>query len=450
MVRYAVQKPAVTLGSLAAACLLLGCSGQFTPAGGSQQRSRATSPQSSDPRYRSQPTAVAGCGNPTVSISVAPTAPAPVQQALSILCQYSPRELEPDEMTPLGFTAAERLAPVLGQQVLPVEWSTAAPASTQLVFEAQLNGRPRLLTSAMAGCRPKFEVDLDIRLTTADGALAEAYTATASTYNRDFLTLDHELDAAAVARVRSVQPGIPAAQMSVPLLFSAYGLAGGVLIKDEPLDDGLYGARWPHACDPRPFPTLLGKLPTFPIQNPTTRPGVDDLVARFRRAGNMVRVDGSPVGATYQPQGAPRRACFAIRDGAYVDGVQVEVDLEVRPAMGPPLTIPVRLSQELGHAPWPPTTQMQAAGPCTRSYQVPAREFAARCGDWGIDLSGYQTGDLSFSSHLDRACAPVMVSLYGSNCASSTFDTRFDGQRICRGTSSSTRKGEAILFLDPP
>jgi hypothetical protein len=378
---------------------------------------------------------------------------APVQQALTrppVDCAYSAQELDPDEMTPMGFTARERLAPVLGRQTLPFEWTTALPAVTRLVFEAQQDGPARLMTSLVSGCHPRFEVDLDIRLTSADGALAEVFSATASTYSRDFLPLDRELDASAILRIRDRQPGLPDGRMSVPLLFSAYGIAGGVLVQpvgEGSLGDDRYIARWPHACDSNPsFP---GHLEAFPIQNASTRPGADELVTRFRRTGNMVRVDGSAVATTYEPQGTPRRACFT-SNGVAIDGLQVEVDLAVRPAVGPVLTIPVRLSDDFQNADQPSGKRIAAVGPCSDRYSVPPQEFAARCGDWGINMSGFQAGFFSFSSHLNETCAPVVVSFLGATCLSGGLETRFDGERTCRGESVAAVKGQAILFLDPP
>jgi len=93
---------------------------------------------------------------------------------------------------------------------------------------------------------------------------------------------------------------------------------------------------------------------------------------------------------------------------------------------------------------------MELTGPCAEPYRTPVQEFAARCGDWGVDLTGYQSGLLSFDSYLEEACSPLVIRILGATCNSAMLQTLADGNLTCPGTSVAAGKGEALLFLNPP
>jgi hypothetical protein len=240
-----------------------------------------------------------------------------------------------------------------------------------------------------AVCPVRVEVDIDVKLSTPDNAIDESFKSTLFAYTSDIARFDHDLDAAAIQRIAAKQPGAPVpTSLQTPAVFTRYGGAGSLYGEWTTPPGPPDGAAKAQGVAVWPF---LSKCHSgVPILYPDVHPSIADLVEPLRGAGRVERADGSTATAIFAPRVVERSSCY--RANSIVesdDGLETLVDIELDPVPGKTVTLTFRISADLLFGKIGFGDIRGPVSPCTTPGGLDVASFAAQCGDWGVDLSGY-------------------------------------------------------------
>jgi len=162
-------------------------------------------------------------------------------------CEEASSTLEPDEVSPLGFGAADVLALLGESMTTPMVWlDTAAlqvevnvePGPSELTITLLDSSNPRFVevnpvdpegdTELMpaSSCLDRVDVDVTLYLATADGALDETVSATLHATDADFVDLIVPLDPAGLTGTFRASPVSSAAALEGFALHTTYQPAG--------------------------------------------------------------------------------------------------------------------------------------------------------------------------------------------------------------------------------
>jgi hypothetical protein len=146
-----------------------------------------------------------------------------------------------DEVSPLGFSAADALPTIEGARTETLLW--AKGGDTVLSLEAlYVGGDTRFVESEyrsygqtgapVLDCPPAIEIDLDLDFATADGAFAETWQGTARAESAQSATFFHDLDLDALAgtyQVTEVEPAdFDAVSVFASVVFSGQSVSGSL------------------------------------------------------------------------------------------------------------------------------------------------------------------------------------------------------------------------------
>ncbi|MEZ4452965.1 MAG: hypothetical protein R3B09_26130 [Nannocystaceae bacterium] len=328
----------------------------------------------------------------------------------------------PEAASAIGFTAAEVLATVSGSHSAPLHWHQGAiqvgpeSGASELTVEVTYAGGEIRFVDAKspygdeAGgqCAPRLEIDAEIKLHTAGGALDEAFTATLRAVRPDVAVLAHEIEVDAIEgtlEVTSIEPAEgKAAPMNLGVGIAAFGLFGafdgGVEVVSG--DTAAYGfhnyATFPSAEPECEFPAEA----TLPFDVAWGSHSAADALALLDAfpslslqwegdAATSLTISATPSGGSACGRIAPLGADAGLRFGVDVtmksddgrlDGVvalegRSELDLEGA------LTA-LRIDRVAPYG--------DVAAP---------EDFEARFGVHGVDLGGYDGGGITFSLTCD-------------------------------------------------
>ena len=179
-----------------------------------------------------------------------------------------------DEVSPLGFSAADMLALAVGQHASGARWGhdeassasvefTPAAGDTAVTVDLRYSGgevrfieADELLLYDFA-CNDRLEVDIELDLATADGALAERIVAPQQARNPEVVTLSQRIAGGELAGTLDftvTHPPDAATELAVRLGISPGNLSGGVAVAfGEGVGSWLYDlAAWPALapCSP--------------------------------------------------------------------------------------------------------------------------------------------------------------------------------------------------------
>jgi hypothetical protein len=156
-----------------------------------------------------------------------------------------------DEVSPLGFSAADALASIEGPRTETLLW--AKGGDTVLSLDAlYVGGETRFVESEFRAygedgapqldCPPAIEIDLDLGFDTADGALVETWRGTARAEATDRATFWHELDLEALIgtyQVTEVDPAeYDAVSVYASIVFNGQSVSGSLTGLGEISDRG--------------------------------------------------------------------------------------------------------------------------------------------------------------------------------------------------------------------
>lgn len=350
----------------------------------------------------------------------------------------------------LGFSAADVLAVAEGSHASTMTWGegmlegpvhvTFGPesgAGELTVGVAYNGGEVRFIDSkpeeggeggeaALGGyaeCENRLEVDVDVTVTSAGGAFAEAFTAPLAATSRGIGRISHDVDIAAVMGSFALTAVDPAAAEVGPIGFtigiSESGLFGGASTTVSIEEGGAVGAgpmtiaSWPaggSACE-------FGEAPL----------GLDAAVALFSGADAVALIAAAPpLSLTWQ--GSPPTAMtLAVTPGEVVcatDSGSTAGSLRI-PATAAIETADGRWSGsfavEIYATPADDGTlaEVRVGVPAVYGATVPAAEFLATYGLADIDLAGFDEGGIDFSGNYvpadGGASATGQVTVIGMN-----------------------------------
>jgi hypothetical protein len=164
---------------------------------------------------------------------------------------------------------------------------------------------------------------------------------------------------------------------------------------------GIQSARWPiwGGCSSGGVPLL----------DESQEPSVESLLQMIRGTKPMTLISASGVSAPVDLRvtALPQTACFApegISSTLDIDEVNVDAELTLSSAALPgPVHLPVQLLGEL--VPGARAFRMAGVGmgllPCGDVGYHSPQDFVTHCGDWGVDLRGYDAASLEVESHFD-------------------------------------------------
>ncbi|HTV24186.1 MAG TPA: hypothetical protein VMG12_36085 [Polyangiaceae bacterium] len=356
-----------------------------------------------------------------------PAAPAPPSESQSSpeACDVLRTEtLGFDELSTLGFLPNELLPFAVGAHAVPMEWVAGvyadngtllddAPRATsdvRLVVElADDDATVSVLGDAARGTRCPDSIDVAVRvhLETADGELGE--DADGTLWLRPGLAiLDARIPVESIRGAFAFEPpsgaGLEPAALLVHTQFSRYGLSGELVQSygTGAVASGKLGARWPtwSNCQGRGVTPLNDDRDgivdsAFELvrgTKPLTYVGIDGVTAPAQLA-----IVPAPDSACYTPAGSISGPAYGAEAFDEVDAIgQVELSST---ALSQPLRFPVELLGSLSRG----SSDVLRAGltfgimPCGTSGYYTSDDFVANCGDWGVDISGYESAFLQMN-----------------------------------------------------
>jgi hypothetical protein len=317
-------------------------------------------------------------GGPTVIVDYAPDCSNTLTRPIGL-----------DETSPLGFSARDALAVVPARLDLALEWRPPFEGRSELRLQVQPGEASFVDGGPSSECLDRIDVAVGMRLDSADGRLSAAFSGAVSAVRADLVRLDQEIDAVAVARLFAGQTQQPAAA-EVSAFFTPYGAAGELRTTNRTSPSNTL-AVWP-------FTSLCGQG-TYPVLNRDARPSNDELVDSVRGPRVLRELPGfTRVPLVLTPRPVPGGACYTPPFPSRRKPILVSIiDLELGRMDGGALPVlSIRRSWDYAFDDEPSHTHgLTGFGPCSQPGAVNAADFVARCGDWGVDLTGF-TG-----AHLD-------------------------------------------------
>ena len=327
-------------------------------------------------------------------------------------CRSFARPIGLDEVTtvgftgrglPIGFSPRDLLRFTSGQRVIPLRWNAPFAGSTSLHMTIEATGGARFLDNTAGPlCPDTIEVDVTVRVTTADGILDETFASFIYSDRSRAARLEHAFDAPAIARIYAKQPGaVLPRRLHITSELSRYGSVG---VLGATPSSGFGLAEWPEnsACSS-----------SIPVLNAGERPSVEDVAEATRGDGFLVHVDGARVPITMTPRILPASGCHVVDAG---ERLIVAADLELRPRTGQPTTVRVHLDAGLPTDGAIAGVGLQGFGPCSERDLLSVQEFLEQCGDWRVDLSGFHGAHLEVTSTGQYTAQVVVHGDGGEGC----------------------------------
>lgn len=332
-----------------------------------------------------------------------------------------------DAATALGFTAADVLAAAEGPHMSPMTWSKGLAEGPEVVeFGPEsgageltvaihyAGGEVRLIESTPAGgggneadlaadCHGRLEIDVEVAVDTAGGALAEKFVAPLRATARGIASLRHSIEFAdlqgSLALTKVDPPDAEVGPLDLDIGISPSGLFGSASAQVTVKSSDWVGvtfmnlATWPSGSSNCELgfgeaPVALGDaIAGFSAADALARVAAADSLALTWEGADPTALtlelthDGAPVCALYDSAspGALRfgaTAAVATADGRWHGAFPVEVS--ARPAADGTLE------------------SVYVYIPAPYASTVPAAEFAASFGLDDIDLAGYDEAALDF------------------------------------------------------
>ncbi len=344
-----------------------------------------------------------------------------------VSCVDTPTVIESvDELSDLGFSAAEVLALAEGEHTSPIFWNTTyndggidleiGPESGEVAMTitvAHDGGEIRYVKSepdegdgsdiAPASCADRLEIDVTAMVTTAGGALAESIEVTLRSDTDLYTQFSAKLDLGALDGSFSVVDKNAVAEVgpaTLDVTFSDYGISGGLSGQLEMEGDGWVGvgfvqyATFPSAeprCEfgeiPIPFDGVFGVLSASDALDLVNR----DWIFELRWDGG----EGVPLELSAVHDGA--EVCAAVNgDYGTAGSLRVGATVDLATEDGTvAASIPVVLTAEPGED--GELAQVHIANYAPYGSLVPVAEFPTAFGEFGVDVSGYDLAGVDFN-----------------------------------------------------
>lgn len=403
----------------------------------------AANPTGDAPVATSEPRAPADLA-PTVPASLAPSGPANGGTSLpevggqtgddsgqtGLACDVvTETSLALDDTSRFGFSANDRLALVLGTHEMPLRWLRrvydATDATSSLRVEVELlSHEARLLERHDSlydmDCGPRLLAEARLKLSSADGALAETVDATLELGSDiDIVGLSASVPAAALRGSHVFDPPqldghVPSA-LSVSARFTRYGQSGEIVqLYGEGNAVWRAGAEWPdwQAC------SSGGRVPA---NYPEQRPSVTDALAdvRLHTPVTILGPDSERTPAQLDIEAVPNSGCHDPRasgnptQSAESLIVQTQVTL-TSDALPGPVHVPLDFVSSFTSNPDERHARFSSLGtPCGIIGHYSPQDFITHCGDWGVDLSGVESPFLGVESSITPASGYVLFQIRG-------------------------------------
>ncbi|MEZ4383758.1 MAG: hypothetical protein R3A79_20670 [Nannocystaceae bacterium] len=330
-----------------------------------------------------------------------------------------------DAASPLPFTALDVLSVAIGEHTTPMTWGEGldepiakvsfgpeAGASELTVDLAYGAGEIRYVASSLAGggddlygeCPDRLEIDVDVHMTSAGGALDESFTAPLAASVESIAVLRHTLELDALAGAFSldeVSADASVGPLELEIGVTTDGLFGQASALVEVAVDEFIGAtamnvaRWPGGDNPCEF----GEAPLAPetdaagfsageVLDHLAKIGAVELTWGSGDATSLaidfdLLADDSLVCATITSGvlRIPTLAKVSSGDGRWDGAFAMEIRAEVLPDGG------------MG--------ALRVEIPAPYAAQFEPEAFAAHYGLADVDLAGFDRGLLSFAADID-------------------------------------------------
>ncbi len=320
-------------------------------------------------------------------------------------CDYVPTVVDLDEVTPLGFTAQEVLETALGSHTTPFFWkqggheygpeSGASELTLELGAPAQarfMKGTPKETTFEIAvDCPDRVEVDVEVHASTQGGALDETFVGPIHASTPNLATLNHSFDVEALNGSFAFDPESLGASTVIAFrlnaVISEFGLSGGLDAQYE-LKGADVASSYGQSLGvfPTEIPCSMGGV-TVPLDGgPASSQAALDLVSSVE-ALELTKSSESIAGEiSIEHDGTPSCADLIASWGSTPTGVvSTGAVLHLKTSDGSlDHDFPVRL--ESVPAEDGTLDHVRITGGCETKQ---ASAFAATCGDYGFDFTGY-------------------------------------------------------------
>jgi hypothetical protein len=323
-----------------------------------------------------------------------PTSSPPVATSSALICaDITSTSIGLDEVSRLGFSGRDLLALAAANRTGPIEWQGAARRGDTFELDLHPVGDARLVERAPAGCPRELRVEVLGTMKTPDGALDETFSTTLVAQTGDIARFDLKLDLDASARFWTRQSMTETTPVTIWGVFTRYGTGGGVAGNlSAPL------AVWPF------FTTTCSS--GVPILNEGIRPSADELLEAVTGPGSMRRPDDSIVPITLTARRLEKGSCY--HANSFVeqdDALETTIELEVKPADGPSFKLIGRLDADLSSDGTLGTlvNLHPIVEACSTSGALSTTDFVRRCGDFGVNLSAFDSATVRVDGTMSRA-----------------------------------------------
>ncbi|GEM_PF-5274046 len=344
-------------------------------------------------------------------------------------CVDSSTVMTADEVSPLGFAAAEIIATASGSHDSPIFWTAGThdgpidievrPESgegTLTVTIAHEGGEIRYVDSepapsdentndgSWAECPDRVEIDVHVSARTGGGALDESFETTLEAKMPRHATFTYEVDLDALSgsfQVENGNPDIEVGQANLEVGVSEFGIHGSLSGQLSMSGDGWVGVGFVgYATFPRETPFCVSSEIPIPFDAAFDGFSAADALALIHQAtGLRLTWEGKSMDAGLLLAAAydGRDVCVAVDDSESEAG---------RLRFGGSVTLvtdDARVDAEL------PVEFTAMAGPDGALHQtsvqtvasygnlVPVDEMEQRFGRFGVDLSGFDLGGVDFA-----------------------------------------------------
>jgi hypothetical protein len=320
-------------------------------------------------------------------------------------CDYVPTVVDLDEVTPLGFTAQEVLETALGSRVTPFFWKLGAheygPGSGESELTLELGapaearfmkGTPKESNLDIAvDCPDRVEVDVEVHARTADGALDETFVGPVHASSPELATLSHSFDVDELNGSFAFDAeSLGAARViafRLNAVISEFGLSGGLEAQYE-LKSSDVASSYGQSLGvfPAEVPCSMGGV-TVPLDaGPVSSRAALDLVESVDSIELLKTGETIAGELAIEHDGTPSCADLVGSWGATPTGVvSTGAVLHLKTSDGAlDHDFPVRLESVPGED--GSLDHVKVTGSCETKE---ASAFAATCGDYGFDFTGY-------------------------------------------------------------
>jgi hypothetical protein len=337
-----------------------------------------------------------------------------------------------DAASPLPFTAVDVLSLVIGERTTDMTWGEGLDESLakvsfgpeagagELSIDVAYNaGEIRYVESSLEGggedpwgqCPDRLEIDVDVELTSAGGALKESFTAPIAASVERIAVLRHTLELDAIHGGFSLDEVEPAdasvGPLELELGVTPDGLFGQMTAIVEVQVDDFIGAtwmsvaRWPGAGE---SPCELGEAPLFP-ETAAAGFSAGEVLDHLAKLGEVDLTWGSgeqtKLAIDFDLLDDESMVCASITSGA----LRIPTLTKVSSADGRwegafPMEVRAEVLDDGTMGP------LRAEIPAPYATQIDADAFAEHYGIADVDLAGFDRGVLSFSADIDFSGEP--------------------------------------------